>query len=334
MDQLSDYDYDLDESLIAQHPLEDRAASRLLWLGRDNGHLEHRQFRDVVDILRPEDVLVLNNTRVTARRLFGNKRTGASVEALLLYPLDAQTYEVLLRPAKRLPEGTRIAFQDNVYAEVLAHEGDAPTRRLRFDEPPPLDHFGEIPLPPYITQKLSEEERYQTVYAGVPGSAAAPTAGLHFTQEILAKLVSNGVRLAEVTLDVGIDTFRPVQTEVLQDHKMHGERCTISPEAAETINSANRRVIAVGTTSVRTLESFAQSDGVVGHGSKVTSIFIRPGYQFQIVQGMFTNFHLPKTTMMMMISAFAGYDSVRAAYAEAQANRYRFLSFGDSMLIL
>lgn len=335
MDQLSDYDYELDESLIAQEPLADRAASRLFLLHRESGKIEHRAFREVTEFLVPGDVLVLNDTRVTARRLFGHKESGAKVEALLLQPKSLTDYEAMLKPAKRLPAGAQIIFEGDRRAAVVA-AGEGPLRTLRFDAPLNLDLVGETPVPPYITHKLKDEDRYQTVYADRthPGSAAAPTAGLHFTGELLFELRSRGVELAYVTLDVGIDTFRPVQVESLDEHRMHGEKCSVSEEAAQTINSAPGRVVAVGTTSVRTLESFAREDGVLESGTKDTFAFIRPGYKFRCVDGMFTNFHLPRTTMLMMISALASFDSVRAAYAEAQAERYRFLSFGDSMLIL
>ncbi|MBX7136183.1 MAG: tRNA preQ1(34) S-adenosylmethionine ribosyltransferase-isomerase QueA [Fimbriimonadaceae bacterium] len=353
MDRLSDYDYFLPESAIAQTPLADRAASRLLVLSRETGRVEHRTFRDVVEILEPGDLLVLNDTRVTALRLFGNKlslRTsppsplstgvergdlGAKVEALLLREESPGIYTALLKPGKRLRPGTRIEFEGGLVAQVLDSDDDG-VRRIQFEgaAEPDIEKVGETPIPPYIHTRLETPERYQTVYASAPGSAAAPTAGLHFTEDILTALEAKGVKVAKVTLDVGIDTFRPVQNEDLTEHRMHGERCAISPEAAEAVTRCHGRIIAVGTTAVRTLESFATGNRSVDPGEKTTSIFIRPGYPFQVIDGMFTNFHMPRTTMLMMISALASRDSVFAAYEEALNEGYRFLSFGDSMLIL
>ncbi len=335
MDRLSDYDYSLPEALIAQVPLEDRTASRLLHLQRESGQVQHRAFTDVVDILTPGDLLILNDTRVSALRLEGRKLTGGNVEALLLSggPTD---YVALLRPGKRLKPGTRIEFGD-LQAEVMADLEDG-MKALRFDF---VDHLldrltaiGHTPLPPYIHAILKDSERYQTVYGAHPGSAAAPTAGLHFTEEILAALRTKGVNLGYVTLHVGIDTFRPVQVEDLEQHVMHGETCVVPEETAKLVSQCTGRIIAVGTTAVRTLESFAESSRKVRSGEMLSRLFIRPGYRFKVVDGMFTNFHLPKTTMMMMISALAGRDRVLAAYEAAVQEEYRFLSFGDSMLIL
>jgi S-adenosylmethionine:tRNA ribosyltransferase-isomerase len=333
---LSDYDYDLPEEAIAQTPLEDRSAAKLLWL-HQSGEIEHRAFRDVVQILRPGDLLVLNDTRVTALRLFGQKETGGKVEVLLLKQLSPSSFEVLAKPAKRLQPGVAIEFQNGLKCVVetaLLHGG----RIVNFEDTPDLTErlkqAGSVPLPPYIHVPLTNSERYQTVYAASAGSAAAPTAGLHFTQEILHRLHETGVSTAFVTLDVGLDTFRPVQSQNLADHKMHGEKCSISAESAEKINNSSGRIIAVGTTAVRTLESFATGKRKVESGEKTTSIFIRPGYEFQIIDGMFTNFHMPRTTMLMMLSALVGRESIFKAYEQALVNNYRFLSFGDSMLIL
>lgn len=332
MDRLSDYDYSLPDELIAQEPLADRSASRLLWLHRDSGDVEHRRFADVVEILQPTDTLVLNDTRVTARRLFGRRPTGGQIEALLVRDLGNGRYEALLKPAKRLKPGSEIEFEGGTKA-IVEQRGD-PMQTIRFLQNLVIESLGEVPLPPYITHRLSDPERYQTVYAQAGGSAAAPTAGLHFTTAILDQLRAKGVRIAHVTLDVGIDTFRPVQSENLDEHTMHGEQCTISPAAADMINSAPGRIIAVGTTAVRTLESLATGPRRVRAGSTDTRLFIRPGYEFRIIDGMFTNFHLPRTTMLMMISALASRETIFRSYAEAVQERYRFLSFGDSMLLL
>ena len=336
MDRLSDYDYELPESLIAQTPLEDRSGSRLLWLHRD-GEVEHRMFRDVIGILQPDDVLVLNNTRVSAVRLMGHKLSGGSVEALLLSAREPMVFDALLKPGKRLQLGSQINFDEGLRATVIDEIGDG-VKVLRFDD---IENFkvrlqraGLVPLPPYIHERLENRDRYQTVYGIRDGSAAAPTAGLHFTDEVLNQLRERGVEIAEVTLHVGIDTFRPIQVENLNEHRMHGEICEISGAAAERINSAKGRVIAVGTTSVRTLESFAIDEGIVESGRKQSTLFIRPGFKFQIVDGMFTNFHLPRTTMLLMLSALVSREAVLRSYSQAVHDRYRFLSFGDSMLIL
>jgi S-adenosylmethionine:tRNA ribosyltransferase-isomerase len=334
---LSDYDYELPEYAIAQVPLKDRASSKLLWLHRDTGRIEHRTFRDCVGILQPGDLLVLNDTRVTAIRLFGCKESGAAVEALLLKEEGAGVFEALARPGKRLQPGTRIVFDGGLVATVIENL-DGPKKRIAFESTDGLREqlaaAGHVPLPPYIHESLSDPERYQTVYSQTGGSAAAPTAGLHFTPGLLQELETKGVRSARVTLDVGVDTFRPVEAETLSDHKMHGERCSLPLETAKAIRDCTGRVVAVGTTSARTLESFAIGPRVVDPGERVTSIFIRPGYRFQIVDGMFTNFHMPRTTMLMMISALASRERIMEAYHQALANQYRFLSFGDSMLIL
>lgn len=337
MERLSDYSYDLPEELIAQTPLADRAASRLLHLERATGIVHHRKFRDAVDLLREGDLLVLNDTRVDAVRLYGHKETGGAVEALLLREEAPERYEALVRPGKRLKVGARAIFPGDLVAHV---EEERPEGRklLRFEARPDLKdrlaEHGLAPLPPYIHTPLHDRERYQTVYAAHAGSAAAPTAGLHFTPEILETLRKRGVQTTHVTLHVGLDTFRPMTAEDPSQHPIHGERCGISQDSASKIIESSGRIIAVGTTSVRTLETFAVGDRRVETGERLSTLFIRPGYRFRIVDGMFTNFHMPHTTMLMMLSALAGREAVMGAYAEAVQERYRFLSFGDSMLIL
>lgn len=338
MHKLSDYDYDLPEELIAQEPLAERDASRLLHLDRLSGEVQHRMFTDVPSLLREGDVLVVNNTRVTALRMIGERPTGGSVELLLLSNQPApRSFEALCKPAKKLQIGTMVHFPGGLTAEVIGL-GEDGKRTVQFQDVPDfhekLNTFGAVPLPPYIHHALSDKERYQTTYASHGGSSAAPTAGLHFTRQILTTLRDQGIRIAEVTLDVGIDTFRPIQNDDLTEHVMHGERCVIPEEAAEIINSAQGRVICVGTTSVRTIETHAEGPGRVRAGECVSKLFITPGYEWKIVDGMFTNFHMPKTTMMMMISALASPETVHNAYRTAIFQRYRFLSFGDSMLIL
>lgn len=336
MDRLSDYDYDLPPELIAQEPLADRTASRLLCLHRDTGQVEHLMFTDVPRLLHPGDLLVMNDTRVTALRLLGRKVTGGEVEALLLRPSAPGSYEALMRPGRRLKPGARVFFGD-VAATVVAELPDG-RRELRFDPVADLENrlqeIGSAPLPPYITQALADPERYQTVIARQGGSSAAPTAGLHFSSEMLDELRRRGVQTATVTLDVGIDTFRPVQTENLDQHRMHGERCEVPEETAEKIASCRGRVIAVGTTTVRTLETSADGYRSVRPGSVVSTLFIRPGYTFRAVDAMFTNFHLPRTSMLIMLAALVDRESLMNAYREAIQQNYRFLSFGDSMLVL
>lgn len=338
MVRLSDFAYELPEELIAQTPLADRAGSRLLHLDRVTGEVTHCAFRDAGQFLRAGDVLVLNNTRVNAWRFIAHRSTGAEIEILALREVEAGVFECLAKPAKRLKVGEAVAVAEGLTA-TLVGAGEEAIRLVRFESETADLHrhmaeVGHVPLPPYITTALEDKERYQTVVASQPGSAAAPTAGLHFTPEVLAGLREKGVEIAEITLHVGIDTFRPVQVDDVTDHKMHGEVCEIRPDVAERINARKGRLIAVGTTAVRTLETFATGEGMVGSGQLESKLFIRPGYEFKAVDGMFTNFHLPKTTMLLMISAMAGRENVLAAYAQAVAERYRFLSFGDSMLIL
>lgn len=330
--RLSDYEYDLPHELIAQEPLARRDAARLMILRYPSGEIEHRRFSEVPELLSAGDLLITNDTRVNARRLIGRRDSGGAVEALVLGLTSEGAYEALLRPGRRIRADESVTFEGGVRA-IVEPQGDGALRRLRFEAGIDLSVFGAAPLPPYIRVPLPDETRYDTVYATRPGSAAAPTAGLHFTPEILSRLEARGIARESVTLHVGLDTFRPVEVEELENHAMHGEEATVLPAVAEAIGRA-RRVIAVGTTSVRTLESFAAPDGGIASGTRRTRLFIRPGHTFRAVDAMFTNFHLPRTTMLAMISALAGLENIRAAYREAISERYRFLSFGDSMLIL
>ncbi len=332
MNQLSDYDYELPANLIAQVPLADRSGSRMLVLGRQDGAIQHRAFKDLVEFLEPGDLLVMNQTRVTARRLHGKKSdSGGAVEALILRETGPTTVLAMLKPAKRCPVGTRLSLE-GVEAEVVGLEpGGLRTLRILAGD---WRKAGRIPLPPYITFALADGERYQTVFAETGGSAAAPTAGLHFTPEILEKLTDKGISTATVTLDISLDTFRPVQVENLDEHTMHGETCSVPPETATKISECCGRVIAIGTTTVRTLESLAIGPRQVRPASMHTRLFIRPGFQFQVIDGLLTNFHMPKSTLLILLSAFAGRETVLRAYLEAASKNYRFLSFGDSMLVL
>lgn len=338
--KVEDFDYDLPPELIAQVPVEPRDHSRLLVLHRDGGAMEHVHFYDLPRYLRAGDVLVINETRVIPARLFGQKETGGRVEILLLRPLSDRTWEALVRPGRRLKPGARVIFSDELAARVVKTLPDG-NRLLEFDcrgdFAELLDRLGRVPLPPYITAELADPERYQTVYGRERGSAAAPTAGLHFTPELLAEIERMGVDIARLTLHVGLGTFRPVKVERVEDHVMHEEYYAVSAAAAERINAARARggrVIAVGTTSVRTLETVADESGAVHAGEGWTGIFIYPGYRYRAVDAMITNFHLPKSTLLMLVSAFAGRDLIMTAYREAVAERYRFFSFGDAMLIL
>lgn len=337
-----DFDFILPEELIAQHPLEQRDHSRLLVLDKHTGSIAHRRFDNILEYLQPGDVLVVNSTRVIPARLFGVKMGGtAHIEVLLLKPVENQPdcWEVLVRPGKRVKQGAQVDFGNGRMIGTIIEETDS-GRIMQFQYEgifnEILDELGTMPLPPYIKEKLADQERYQTVYAKERGSAAAPTAGLHFTKELLAQVRANGVEVVEVLLHVGLGTFRPVQADDILEHKMHSEYYRITPEAAAAINKAldeGRRIIAVGTTSTRTLESAAQNGRVVP-GEGETSIFIYPGYQFQILSGLITNFHLPKSTLVMLVSALAGREHILHAYAEAIKERYRFFSFGDAMLII
>ena len=337
----SDFYFDLPKELIAQDPLADRASSRLLCLDKYTGATSHHVFREVVNYLKPGDCLVLNNTKVIPARLYGVKEdTGAAIEVLLLKRKEDNQWETLVRPGKKCKPGTRLVFGEGLlHAQVLdvLEEGN---RLIRFEYDgifeEILDQLGEMPLPPYITHKLQDKNRYQTVYAKYEGSAAAPTAGLHFTKELLARIEEMGVKLAYVTLHVGLGTFRPVKEDNVLEHHMHSEFYQISKEAADTINETKAnggRVICVGTTSCRTIESAAAEDGTIRACSGWTDIFIYPGYQFKILDCLITNFHLPESTLVMLVSALAGREHVLTAYEEAIRQRYRFFSFGDAMFI-
>ncbi|NWG34693.1 MAG: tRNA preQ1(34) S-adenosylmethionine ribosyltransferase-isomerase QueA [Chloroflexi bacterium] len=333
----SDFDYHLPESLIAQTPVEPRDSSRLLVLNRDTGTLEHRLFRDVGDYLRPNDLLVLNQTRVIPARLFARKETGGRVELLLLRRWDEVTWETLVG-GKGLHAGKKIKVEEGPVAEILDVLNGS-ERLIRFSEPiePYFPKVGHVPLPPYIHEELNDPERYQTVYAREPGSAAAPTAGLHFTPRLLEELQVKGVKVAYVILHVGLDTFAPVTEENPEEHKIHTEWCELSQETADLINqtrAAGGRIIAVGTTSVRTLETAANYQLPITPFTGPTSLFILPGYPFKLVDAMITNFHLPKSTLLMLVSAFAGRERILETYQIALREGYRFYSFGDAMLIL
>ena len=336
-----DFDYSLPEELIAQRPAQPRDSSRLMVCGRQSGAPQHRIFREITDYLRPGDVLVLNNTRVMPARLYGIKEGGgAKAEFLLLKRLGIGEFEALVRPGKRLKPGDRVVFSPKLSA-IITGGTDSGGRTVKFEYEGVFEDVlagvGEMPLPHYIHEKPDDAERYQTVYSKVTGSAAAPTAGLHFTPELLEKIRALGVTVAEVLLHVGLGTFRPVKSESVEGHIMHSEYCEISGHAADAVNSAKRegrRVIAAGTTTVRTLESAADGDGIVTAGSRNTDIFITPGYRFKCVDGLLTNFHLPKSTLIMLVSAFAGRERTLELYRTAVNERYRFFSFGDAMLII
>lgn len=333
----SDFAFDLPKELIAQDPLEDRSASRLLMVNKNTGEWKHENFRNIIDYLRPGDCLVLNNTKVLPARLLGVKEdTGAAVEILLLKRQAGDIWETLVKPGKKLRPGARVRFGDGeLRAKILAvtEEGNRQVQFFYegiFEEV--LDRLGEMPLPPYITHKLQDKNRYQTVYAKYDGSAAAPTAGLHFTEELLSRIEAKGVKLAYVTLHVGLGTFRPVKAESLAEHHMHSEYYQITEEAAEMINQTKQsggRVICVGTTSCRTIESAADEKGMLSKSSGDTDIFIYPGYRFKVLDGLITNFHLPESTLVMLVSALAGREHVLKAYEEAVREKYRFFSFGD-----
>ena len=337
--EVTDFDYDLPQELIAQTPVEPRDSSRLLVMDKKTGELEHRHFFNLPEYLKPGDVLVFNDTRVIPARLHGFKTTGAHVEVFLLTRKNATDWEVLVKPGKKLQKGARIKFSDELSCEILdTTDFGGRIARFQYDGifEEILDRLGETPLPPYIHEKLADKERYQTVYSREQGSAAAPTAGLHFTKEQLAELKEYGVNLGFVTLHVGLGTFRPVNVENIEDHVMHKEYYSISQETADLImntKAAGKRVIAVGTTSIRTLESAADGVGRISGKSGWTDIFIYPGYEFKLVDGIVTNFHLPKSTLIMLISAFAGREFVLKAYETAVQEKYRFFSFGDAMLI-
>ena len=337
----SDFYFDLPPELIAQTPLERRDASRLLCLDRRSGEMEHRYFYNLPELLRPGDCLVLNDSRVLPARLIGRRLPGGGAcELLLLTQKEDNCWECLVRPGKRLRQGTRLSFGDGLLTAVVENVTTGGNRLVRFSCDgifmEVLDRLGEMPLPPYIKEKLRDRERYQTVYSREPGSAAAPTAGLHFTQQLLDEIRGRGVKICSVTLHVGLGTFRPVREENIQDHEMHSEFCIIPEETARIVNetkAAGGRIVAVGTTSCRTLESFAAPDGTLEPASGWTNIFIYPGYSFRCVDALVTNFHLPESTLIMLVSALAGRETILAAYREAVRLRYRFFSFGDAMFI-
>ena len=338
----SDFYYDLPEELIAQDPLEDRTASRLLVLDRKTGAVKHKIFSDVIDYLNKGDCLVINNTRVIPARLIGEKEgTGGKVEVLLLKRRANDVWETLVKPGKKLRPGAKITFGDGrLRAEVLevVEEGNRLVKfhyEGIFEEI--LDSLGEMPLPPYITHKLEDKEMYQTVYAKFDGSAAAPTAGLHFTKELLNKIEEKGIKIASITLHVGLGTFRPVKVDDVNNHHMHTEWYEVNAEAADIINETKRnggRVICVGTTSCRTIESVADDNGYMKAKTGETDIFIYPGYKFKVMDGLITNFHLPESTLVMLVSAFAGKENVLSAYETAVKEKYRFFSFGDAMILI
>jgi S-adenosylmethionine:tRNA ribosyltransferase-isomerase len=342
---INQFDYHLPLDLIAQYPADKRENSRLMILDRKKGTIEHKRFYDILDYLKPGDCLVMNNSKVLPARIFGVKEsTSAKVEFLLLKRKEGDLWETMVRPGKRLKPGDRVRFSEDplLTAEVLDYDEDG-TRTVRFDYEGVfleiLDQVGRMPLPPYIQRESEEEDkdRYQTVYCKEEGSVAAPTAGLHFTQELLKSAEEKGIKLAYVTLHVGIGTFRPVKCDIIEEHKMHFEEYEISEESARIINqvkASGGRIISVGTTSTRTLESATSSDGIVHSGRGNTDIFIFPGYHFKIIDSLLTNFHLPKSTLLMLISAFYDRDKITEAYEVAVEDKYRFFSYGDAMLIL
>ena len=337
----SDFYYDLPEELIAQDPLEDRSSSRLMCLDKKSGELKHTNFKHIIDYLNKGDCLVINDTKVIPARLYGSKiGTNAGIEILLLKRKDGNVWETLVKPGKKAKPGTKISFGDGLLIGEVIDIVEEGNRIIRFEYDgifeEILDELGQMPLPPYITHKLEDKNRYQTVYAKHEGSAAAPTAGLHFTEELLKEIKEKGVDIARVTLHVGLGTFRPVKEENVLDHHMHSEFYRIDEEAAEKINNArknNGRIIAVGTTSTRTLESVAKEDGTIEACSGWTQIFIYPGYKFKAIDCLITNFHLPESTLVMLVSALAGRENVLNAYETAVKEKYRFFSFGDAMFI-
>lgn len=336
-----DFWYDLPEELIAQTPLQQRDSSRLLVLDRESGRVEHKHFYDIIDRLRPGDCLVMNDSRVLPARLLGQRPTGGAVEVLLLRDLGDKKWECLCKPGRKMQVGHRVLFGNGELSATVTEVLEDGNRVVTFEYEgiflEVLERLGKMPLPPYIKEELHDQERYQTVYSRAVGSAAAPTAGLHFTQELLDKIREKGVKTAFVTLHVGLGTFRPVKAESILDHHMHSELCMIGAETAEVLNTTKAeggRVICVGTTSCRTLESLVNADGSFEAKSHWTDIFIYPGYTFRAMDGLITNFHLPESTLVMLVSAFAGRDHVLAAYEEAVRERYRFFSFGDAMAIL
>ena len=339
--KLEEFDYNLPEELIAQVPIAKRDESRLMVLHRESKKVEHKTFKDIIDYLRPGDCLVRNNTKVIPARLYGKKETGANVEFVLLNQIEGDIWESIVRPGNKLKPGTKVEFGEGLLKATILDIMDGGTRKVEFEYEgifnEILDEIGLMPLPPYIHESLKEKDRYQTVYAKYDGSAAAPTAGLHFTPELLKKIEEKGVKIANVTLHVGIGTFRPVKEENIEEHKMHTEHFYIKQEDVEKINETKKaggRVIAVGTTSCRVLETIASEEtGLVEATEGDTGIYIYPGYKFKCIDGLITNFHLPKSTLLMLVSALAGREFVLDAYNEAVKEKYRFFSFGDAMLI-
>ncbi len=337
---VSDFNYDLPEELIAQVPIKKRDESRLMVLDREKQTIEHRTFKDIIEYLEPGDCLVRNNTKVIPARIYGKKETGANVEFLLLNNIEGDIWETIVRPGNKLHVGTKVIFGDGILKAEILDIMTGGTRKVKFEYTgifnEILDKIGLMPLPPYIHEELKEKDRYQTVYAKYNGSAAAPTAGLHFTEELLQKIEAKGIKIANVTLHVGIGTFRPVKEEKVEDHEMHSEHFYIKQEDVDKINETKKqgkRVIAVGTTSCRVLETIADENGMVKETEGDTQIFIYPGYKFKCLDGLITNFHLPQSTLLMLVSALAGRDFILKAYNEAVKEKYRFFSFGDAMLI-
>lgn len=339
--KVSEFNYDLPEELIAQTPIEKRDESRLMVLNRKKQTIEHKIFKDIIDYLEPGDCLVRNNTKVIPARIYGKKITGAHVEFLLLNNIEGDIWETIVRPGNKLHVGAKVIFGDGLLEAEVLEIMPGGTRKVKFSYQgifnEILDKIGLMPLPPYIHEELKENDRYQTVYAKYEGSAAAPTAGLHFTPELLQKIEEKGVKIANVTLHVGIGTFRPVKEETVEAHQMHSEHFYIKQEDVEKINETKRqgkRVISVGTTSCRVLETIADENGMVKETEGDTQIFIYPGYQFKCLDGLITNFHLPQSTLLMLVSALAGKDYIMRAYNEAVKEKYRFFSFGDAMFII
>ncbi len=340
--KVADFNYELPKELIAQHPYDKRDEARLMVLNRNEEKIEHKVFKDVIDYLNPGDCLVINNTKVIPARLYGKKDTGANVQFLLLKRIEGDTWEAMVKPGNKLKPGSKVVFGDGVLKATVQEILEGGNRKVEFEYNgifnEILDQIGMMPLPPYITEASREDnEKYQTVYARYEGSAAAPTAGLHFTEELLEKIKEKGVEVANVTLHVGIGTFRPVKVETVEEHEMHSEHYYIKKEDSEKINRAKQngnRVIAVGTTSCRVLESVADENGMVKEIEGDTSIFIYPGYKFKCIDSLITNFHLPESTLIMLVSSLAGKDFIMKAYNEAVEKEYKFFSFGDAMIIL
>ena len=339
--KVSDFNYDLPEELIAQHPYDKRDEARLMVIDKKTQKIEHRVFKDVIEYLEPGDCLVINNTKVLPARLYGKKDTGANVEFLLLKRIEADEWEVMVRPGNKLKPGAKVTFGDGLLNAEILEVLEGGNRKVKFEYQgifnEILDKIGLMPLPPYIKETLKENDKYQTVYAKYEGSAAAPTAGLHFTEELLEEIKKKGIEIANVTLHVGIGTFRPVKVENIEEHNMHSEHYYIKQEDADKINQAKKnghKVIAVGTTSCRVLESVADENGLVKEIEGDTNILIYPGYQFKCIDRLITNFHLPESTLIMLVSSLAGKDFVMKAYEEAVKEKYKFFSFGDAMMIL